>query len=288
MSDPQDSVSEEDLGTVLTAYLDGELPASKVREVEELLTLHEPARRLLAELEALTPALPNLYQSVLTEPVPDHLVATIESHSDAETESETSAPADGGADRGQVVPFPAKPERRSVLTRIAASIALVAAGGAGGYLARDTLVPAPPAAKPSWIDQVAEYHSVYGREQRHLVEVPADEIDHIRAWLGKRLNRENLVADLTPLGLDFEGARLLVINGKHVAQLMYRAEGERPVGFCIINSPKEDAPLVAHTRDDLNLVTWRRDGFGFIVVGWNDPQEIKSIAEAVASQMESA
>ena len=47
------------------------------------------------------------------------------------------------------------------------------------------------AAAPSWNasgKKVAEYHAVYPRETRHLVEVPAEHMDDLTGWLGRRLN----------------------------------------------------------------------------------------------------
>lgn len=328
MSDQPIDPTREDLAAVLVAYLDGELDETDVREVEDLLEHYESARALLEQLEASAATLPKVYQSVLQEPVPEHLVAAIEGTpgggidaSGVEASGVEASGADargangGGADAGpagreaapteipvgirgpagaEVHQLPARPARRSVLTRMAASIALLVAGGGGGYLARDYLPYDPPfelpfdkrpPVKPGWLDQVAQYHSVYAKESRHLVEVGADEIEHIKAWLGKRLGRETLVADLSGEGMVFQGARLLVINGAPVAQLMYLPPDGRPLGFCIIKSPKDDAPFKAQQKADLNLVSWRRGGYGFVVIGWTPPDALLAVAETAAAQM---
>jgi anti-sigma factor RsiW len=131
-----------------------------------------------------------------------------------------------------------------------------------------------------WIMQVAEYHRVYAGEKRHLVEVAAAETPHIESWLGKRLEMPLVVPDLTAQGLTFQGARMLVINGAPVAQLIYTPADGRAVALCIIRSPKEDKPLTASQQDDLRLVDWRTKGYGFVVVGWEDEAQMRAIAEA--------
>jgi len=132
-----------------------------------------------------------------------------------------------------------------------------------------------------WIMQVAQYHKIYAREQRHLVEVSADETPHIEQWLGKRLDDLAFkVPDLRAFGLTFKGARMLVVNGAPVAQLVYLPADGRAVALCIIHSKKDDKPLTASQQDDLNLVDWRVKGYGFVVIGWENPDELRAIAEA--------
>jgi anti-sigma factor RsiW len=97
-----------------------------------------------------------------------------------------------------------------------------------------------------WIMQVAQYHKIYAREQRHLVEVSAAETPHIEQWLGKRLDDLAFkVPDLSAFGLTFKGARMLVVNGAPVAQLVYLPADGRAVALCIIHSKKGDKPLTA-------------------------------------------
>jgi anti-sigma factor RsiW len=127
--------------------------------------------------------------------------------------------------------------------------------------------------------QVAQYHRVYAGEKRHLVEVAAAETPHIESWLGKRLDMPLVVPDLTAQGLKFEGARMLVINGQPVAQLIYTPPDGRALALCVIRSPKEDKPLTASQQDDLHLVDWRTKGYGFVVVGWEDDARMRAIAE---------
>src|SRR5205807_886539 len=88
----------------------------------------------------------------------------------------------------------AQPRTRAFLrcgAALAASVglAIIAFGGGATWAGRQTMYD-------DLVDEVASYHQIYSRETRHLVEVPADQADHLAAWLGKRLERKLVVPDL--------------------------------------------------------------------------------------------
>ena len=258
----------------LVAYVDGELPAAEVREIETWLAGDVEAQQLRRELQEDRVALRGLFGAVLREPVPLRLGASIGGA--AVVRAPTS---------GTVVELPRRSRPRPLgLWLAAASIACLVIGGLAGFLGgqyqarQDIAAVQPPA--PSWIMQVAQYHRVYAREQRHLVEVAAEETPHIEAWLGKRLELPFKVPDLSAFGLTFKGARMLVINGEPVAQLVYLPVDGRALALCVIRSKREDKPLTASQQDDLNLVDWRVKGYGFVVIGWEDQARLRAIAEA--------
>jgi anti-sigma factor RsiW len=249
----------------LVAYVDGELPAAEARKIETWLAGDAEAQELRRNLQEDALALRGLFGAVLREPVPAGLG---EPPGGAKT-----MPASAG---GTVVELPRRSRARAGgLWLAAASIAGLVIGGLGGFFGGLHLQPAP-----SWIMQVAQYHQVYAREQRHLVEVPAEETPHIEAWLGKRLELPFKVPDLSGFGLTFKGARMLVINGEPVAQLIYLPADGRALALCFIHSKREDKPLTASQQDDLNLVDWRVKGYGFVVIGWEDQTQLRAIAEA--------
>ena len=258
----------------LVAYVDGELPAAEAREIETWLAGDPEAQELRRHLQEDALALRGLFGAVLREPVPAALSASIGGAAIART------PAGG-----TVVELPRRARPRPVgLWLAAASIACLAVGGlagffGGSYEARQEIAAIPPQ-PPSWIMQVAQYHQIYAREQRHLVEVSAEETPHIEAWLGKRLELPFKVPDLSAFGLTFKGARMLVINGEPVAQLVYLPADGRALALCVIHSKRDDKPLTASQQDDLNLVDWRVKGYGFVVIGWEDQTQLRAIAEA--------
>src|SRR5216684_1741531 len=81
-------------------------------------------------------------------------------------------------------------ERRRVIAFAASFAAIVAVGFIAGFANRFTPSPAPGDFSERLLDEIADYHVLYAREDEHLVEVPADRREHIEAWLGDRLERE--------------------------------------------------------------------------------------------------
>jgi anti-sigma factor RsiW len=272
----------------LVAYVDGELPAAEAREMEAWLAADPEAQELRRHLQEDALALRGLFGAVLREPVPAGLSAAI-----------GAAKATPAATGGTVVDLPRRSQPRRIAPWLAAAaIAGLVVGGLGGFFGerqqrrqevaqlqqqltqlQQQVAAIQPA--PTWIMQVAQYHRIYAGEKRHLVEVSAEETPHIEQWLGKRLDDLAFkVPDLSAFGLTFKGARMLVINGAPVAQLVYLPADGRAVALCVIHSKGEDKPLTPGQQDDLNLVNWRVKGYGFVVIGWESPDELRAIAEA--------
>ena len=167
-------------------------------------------------------------------------------------------------------------------------LATVAAGLASAEAGRREAVQqvvgleAELAASTSWLGQIAQYHRVYASTaRRHLVEVGADELDHIQKWLTTMLGREIVAPDLSAFGVTFAGARLLGINDKPVAQLVYLDAADQPLALCIIPSTGAAKNPTSSTNGELNVVDWRDGRHGYAVVGWSDPDLLATLTEAI-------
>jgi anti-sigma factor RsiW len=256
----------------ISAYLDGALPAAERLKLEaEMAT--DPA--LAAEVEALRQvdaALKRGFADMLNDPVPLQLARSIEA---------TAAPAPTAPMRA--------PQRWGGLRSIAAGLALIGLGaGLGAIVTRAVTPPQVIAeAAPGWLDQVAEYHAVYAAQGRHLVEVPASEQAHLETWLADQTGVPFTVPDLTASGLTFQGARLLVANGKPVAQLMYKDAGGQVVAVCFMTGGDaalaEDEIVFADRQiGTFDLVSWKDRTASYVVIGPSGRQDLRRIAETAA------
>ncbi len=257
-----------DLGPKLSAWLDGELPEAEAAEVEALLD-RDPA--LQAELDALAAAnrlAGDQFAALLAEPVPLSLARAVET-----------------ADRGSAARpanDAAAPRRLPPWAAMAASVALVAIGAAGGWLAK----PAGTVAERNWIDDIAEYHALYAAQGRHLAEVPASDAAHLVSWLSDQTGVNFVIPDLAAAGLTFEGGRLLAAAGKPVGQLMYRDAGGEVVAICFIASDKPaDPELVQSTRGGFDFLWWGEPGARFVVIGPEGAPVVRQAAEAAEQQV---
>ncbi|MEM9230524.1 MAG: anti-sigma factor [Pseudomonadota bacterium] len=251
-----------DLSAKLSAYLDSELDPSEAREIEARLATDLEAQAeldLLIQADAVAQA---HFEDQLTDPVPLALVQQIKS---AEM---------------PVFPAQVQPTRRRppVWMAIAASFVALFMGGAGGYILRDQTAPVP---QTGWLVDIANYHEVYAGQERHLVEVRANESDHIENWLGNTVGTAFSIPDLSEYGLQFEGGRLLVANAKPVAQLMYRLPDGTVIALCLQRSSKDPVETVEFnqvTMNNFDLVSWTADGSDFVVVGPSGQPDLPAIA----------
>lgn len=288
-----ENITPGNLNDFIVAYVDGELSAAEMSRVETLLADDPKARQLRDTLRRQSEALKGLHRGIVEQPVPAHLIAAIRGA--ARDSADPASPEHLSADSSSaeirrpaavVSSSGAKPQgSRTRLWLVAASVAFLVVGAAGGFVAGERY-GVVPAAQNDWLMQVAQYHGIYAREKRHLVEVSADETPHIESWLGKRLGRTLTVPDLSASGAEFKGARLLGINGKPVAQLIYQIPGGDPFALCLMPSAKGDLAPVTAQRADLNMVEWRQGGYAFVVVGWEDGAALQSFVDPVRETLD--
>jgi anti-sigma factor RsiW len=250
-----------DLSEKLSAYRDGELDASSADAVEARLATDPSAR---AELDALMQAdalAQEEFEALLNEPVPFALAQQIKS-----------------------MPLPDRPvaPARPIWGALAASLVVFAMGGIGGYALKGQTTPVQTA---GWLASIADYHAVYASQDRHLVEVGADEADHIETWIGNTVGASFTIPDLSSFGLTFEGGRLLVANGKPVGQLMYRDADGTVVALCLQRSNgATDGPptFKEQTINGFDFVSWSADGADYVVIGPNGQPDLGAIATTAA------
>lgn len=239
----------------ISAYVDGALPADEAAAFEADMA-RDP--EIAAELDAvlsLEAELNGAFDELLNEPVPAHLVAAA---------TVTSAPSVANTDAAP----------RFWGRQIAAALGLLAIGVGAGYLVGDMSAGQIQREyiivneAPGWKAQVADYHRVYATQTRHLVEVPASEKDHIEKWLSKATGVSVSVPDLSDAGYEFQGARLLVANGKPVSQLLYTDADGGVIALCGIAGGGDTTGTDTQIfEDDLKIVSWKNATTDFVLVG---------------------
>jgi len=264
----------------LSAYIDGEVSDTERRELDELVARDDEARRVLEQLQSGTLFGNKAFEDFLHDPVPLSLVRRIKQGTTASPKTERVTTA-----------APLRPARLWPRA-LAASVALLLVGGSTGYILGMVNSEAQPdvqvAAARSWLDDIAEYHRVYSRQETHLVEVPASQGDAaIRTWLAASVGVDFKIPQLATDGLTFEGARLLVAAGKPVAQLMYRNADGDVFAICFLKSEPtaEQGKLNESIRDDLAMVSWQKSGASYVVIGPSADARLRHLAETVSTEI---
>jgi len=275
-----------DFGERLSAYLDGELPDAEALEVEALLEHDAEAR---AEFDALMEAnalAQDAFEEMLSAPASLALARAIDRAEIPEAGDVEDVPATT-QDAAAPTTSNVTPMRRSGVptwAAIAAGVCLMVGGGVMGYGAGS--LNQPQSTPPGWLSQIAEYHAVYSTQSRHLVEVSADESEHIQTWLGNVTGANFTIPDLSAQGLSFQGGRLLVAGGKPVAQLVYTDAAGEVLALCLQATDRPDDPsLNPTTIDGFDMVSWRNNGAAYVVVGPTAYPNLSQIAADAADEV---
>jgi anti-sigma factor RsiW len=255
----------------LHARLDGRLPPERAAEIDAYLAAHPEARDRLSQYAEQQQGLRAAFADQTAGPIPTRLrVAWLLAEQ--------------------------RRHRYQRLARIAAAVVLVAAGGIGGWAARDAVPAFFPSTFPSTnargsnartitADAIAAYR-VFSVEVRHPVEVDVSQETHLVQWLSKRLGRPLVVPDLTAAGFQLMGGRLLPAENGPAAQFMYENGKERVTLYLRTGIGGETAFRYSE-RNGVGAFYWSDQGFGYALAAKADRNLLLRLSEIVYQQISS-
>ncbi|HVB17654.1 MAG TPA: anti-sigma factor [Stellaceae bacterium] len=277
----------------LVAYLDGELDDVERRHVEAWLDAEPSARERLGALAQSADLLRSAYADIVSEPVPERLIAA------ARGETQPAAQEAEILVLRRPRRAAAVPQRRwQIGLAAAAGLFGVVFGGAGTYLGMGILGPANPAAGEqltaaatnAWLDNAAAYYKLtVNAGDNMLIDVPAtNDPREALQKISQNLPQQVRLPDLKPWGLTFRGARLVVVEGKPAAQLVYVTDNKAigPLTLIIGTAKQPDEPPTFDHRQGVNLLYWRHNGRAYALVGRADIGYLWGIANDVAWQLD--
>jgi len=282
----------------LVAYLDGELDSAERQHVEAWLVADAAARDRLAGLAQSATLVRSAYADIVNEAVPERLIAA------ARGENGGAAPLSRDAEilvlkrpPRTIVSVPAG--RWGIGIAAAAGLFGLVLGGAGSYLAVGGLNSANPAAEQrlaaaaangTWLDNAAGYYKlVVSAGDSMLIDVPAGgDTGEALQKISQNLPQQVRLPDLKPWGLSFRGARLVVVEGRPAAQLVYTTDNKAigPLTLVIGASKQPDIQPTFDRRQDVNMLYWRHHGRAYALVGQTDIGYLWGIANDVAWQLD--
>ncbi len=276
----------------LVAYLDGELDADERAHVEAWLDADPAVRdRLLALAESAT-LVRNAFAELVTEAVPEQLIAAARGETMQPTEAEIVVLR---PPRPSLAPPPSS--RWYIQLATAAGLFGLVVGGGLGYFGNSILTPPhvpaerqlQTAAINSWLDNAAADYKLMVSTGDALVDVPAsgDNGDVIQK-VSQSLPQPVRLPNLQPWGLSFKGARLVVLEGRPAAQLVYNTDNKAigPLALIIGSTKQPDIAPTFERRQDLNLLYWRHQGRASVLVGQSEIGYLWGIANDVAWQLD--
>lgn len=154
-------------------------------------------------------------------------------------------------------------------------------------LAPAWLVPYLSNSQPMFAKNADTAYSVYAPEQRHPVEVAANNEKHLIAWLSKRLDRPLTVPSLREYGYSLIGGRLLPGESGPAAQFMYQDKAGKRLTLYITAAAKKNAANIRTLRDNKGQGTfyWVNQGMGYALSGRASEPHLRSMAYDVCQAL---
>jgi len=248
--------SEPVTDSELHAYVDGQLNLSRRAEVEAYLAEHPEAQARVDEYQMLNQALHRLYDPALKEPIPSGLVRA------------------------------ASPRRwPGMAVRAAVAAGWMLFGGViGGLLIHETGVEERSSLVAAHLVRPAAFaHAVYVPEILHPVEVPGDQEAHLVKWLSKRLHTPLQAPNLSGLGYELVGGRLLPSSDRMAAQFMYEDNAGNRVTLYIRRGAWENTETAfRYAREgNVGMFYWIDGPMGYALVGELEKSRLLRLAELV-------
>jgi len=240
----------------LQAYVDGRLDAARAAVLEAWLAAHRGDGVRVAAYRQLGREWREAYASVLVEPVPRELLATLQTKAKA-------------------------PGPRSLPAAVAAlGAAALIAFGVSLYLA-------PSSASPI-VQRAAMAHAVYAAEVQHPVE--ARSRAELLAWLSERLQMKVQAPDLRRAGFAFLGGRLLPGDDAAAALLMYEGQSGQRVTLYWgpeFRQARETGLVYAPGERGMRVYYWLDDECGYAVASAELSRgELHALAQMAHEQLE--
>jgi anti-sigma factor RsiW len=268
----------------LIAYLDGEVDAGTRAEIDAWLESDAALRDEAAGLSASAEALRLAFEPVLHEEIPERLLLA----------------ARGQTGAALIDLATVRQKRGSLATKpwmqwaVAAGVAGLLIGGGVGYFSGSgvapTSNPATNLASANWLDNIAGYHKLFvnaGADDLALVDVPANSADAARKAVQK-LPADFRLPNLQPWGLQFQGARYLVVEGQPATQLFYTTDNKSLGSLTVVvgTTNRPDLAPSFDRRGDLNVLYWRHHGHAYTLVGSADIGYLWNISNDIAYQLD--
>lgn len=241
----------------LHAYVDDRLDVERRRAVEAHLASDAEAGARVAAWSEQNRLLGALYDHVLDEPVPPRLGEVI-----AEARGRTARPA--------------------WWLQAVAAVVLLALGAAGGWFGAHWFEPPPTRLEVALPREAVLAHRVFVVEKRHPVEVAANERDHLVTWLSRRMGAKVSAPDLSSIGWNLVGGRLLSALDGPACQLMYEDRAGRRITVYMTRNPaNRETAFLFRMEGAVRSFFWLDGPLGYAITGEIDRAELMPIAKAL-------
>jgi anti-sigma factor RsiW len=140
------------------------------------------------------------------------------------------------------------------------------------------MAPRLPTDQVAFAQRANIAYAVYAPEQRHPVEVAADEKAQLVTWLSRRLGRSLVVPSLQEYGYALVGGRLLPGEAGPAAQFMYQNVAGERLTLYVTQFSRDTAAVGLLSDGGRNTFYWANQGMGYALSGQVPEIHLRPIA----------
>lgn len=140
---------------------------------------------------------------------------------------------------------------------------------------------------PPVVLEAAQAHQVFAADRQRPVELVATAADDMAGWFSRHLGKPVRIPSLDVVGLRLVGGRLLSADDGPVAQLIYEDKGGRRLTLCLSSEPNEVGPEVQIAEiEGLTAGYWQIDELTYALVAQTSEAQLTAIASELGGQEE--
>ena len=171
--------------------------------------------------------------------------------------------------------------------QLAAGIALLAIGGAGGFWGNGVVDDSQRAPGTQFVSRAINAYAVYAYDAARPVEIGAnDETDYV-AWLSERLGQQIRTPDLSQAGFELIGGRLVNDQGEPAALFMYENDsGGRVTLYVRRGTGSLDTNFKTLAQKHKTALYWSDRVLDYALAGEMKEAELKIIRKVISQAIE--
>jgi anti-sigma factor RsiW len=244
----------------LSAYVDGQLEAARVTEIEQALARDGALAARVADLRRQNAELREAFDPWLAEPIPQALL--------------------------QAATPPEAPNRWQRIAPWFAAAATLVVGVAIGWYGRDAVLTRD-GTPTTFARQAALTHVLYATDVNRPVEIWATEEKRLVTWLSRRLGFPVHAPDLNAYGYALVGGRLVAGNERPTALFMYENAEKQRLSLQVRRQPPgtQDTAFRYAIEDGVGVYYWIDEFCAYALSGQLDRAQMLAIGRLVYGQL---
>ncbi|ALK29908.1 hypothetical protein [Burkholderia plantarii] len=141
----------------------------------------------------------------------------------------------------------------------------------------------PDAGLAPWVEAALGYQRLHTRDTAHRTRLAAADAAGLVATIRERDGLDPRLPELAAAGLQLRAVQRLKFHGRPLARFVYLPRRGAPVALCVIGEARRDAGVTARSIGAMHVVTWRRAGLGYALIGARGDLDLAALGRRLAA-----